>query len=71
VSRGWASRALAMLLAGTDDSITAALQALPSARRVRLARLVCAALEDAIIQHARLDPDLPAAAMADEIAGGA
>jgi hypothetical protein len=59
VNGGWSSRLLTGLLAGTDDDITAAFRGLSSAQRVRLARLVCDALEDAILRHARQDPAAP------------
>lgn len=67
MNRSWVRLLLAGLLAGTDDGITAAIASLPSAQRVRLARLLAGAIEDAIIRHSRQDPAVPAVLFIDEI----
>jgi len=66
VNRGLSSCLLTGLLAGDDDTIAAALLDLPSAQRVRLARLLSAAMEDAIIRHGRQDPAAPVMIMTGE-----
>jgi hypothetical protein len=64
---GVTSRLLAGLLAGPDDAIAAAFLNLSSAQRVRLARLLSAAMEDAIIRHGRQDRAAPAILVIDEV----